>query len=99
MYLYVPSLQQILTKSVSQLNHPGKTFGDFADFGFYSEGADKVVNLIEVGNGEGPVRGRGYFPSYEYYTRALVQALLIDPSFILASVSLSNQFEWSVTAK
>ena len=22
-------------KSISQLNHPGKTFGDFADFGFY----------------------------------------------------------------
>lgn len=69
-----------LPESVSQLNHPGKTFGDFADFGFYSEGADKVVNLIEVGNGEGPVRGSGYFPSYEYYTRALDKGWHVAPT-------------------
>ena len=69
-----------LPKSVSQLNHPGKTFGDFADFGFYSEEADKVVNLIEVGNGEGPVRGSGYFSSYEYYTRALDKGWHVAPT-------------------
>ncbi|MGG5461929.1 CehA/McbA family metallohydrolase [Clostridium sp. B9] len=69
-----------LPQSVSQLNHPGKTFGDFGDFGFYSEGADNVVNLIEVGNGEGPIRGSGYFPSYEYYTRALDKGWHVAPT-------------------
>jgi len=68
------------TDSISQLNHPGKTFGDFADFGYYSEVADNVVNLIEVGNGEGPIRGSGYFPSYEYYTRALDKGWHLAPS-------------------
>ncbi len=67
-------------QSISQLNHPGKTFGDFADFGFYSKEADNVVNLIEVGNGEGPVRGSGYFPSYEYYTRALDKGWHLAPT-------------------
>lgn len=66
--------------SLSQLNHPGKTFGDFADFGFYNEAVDNVVNLIEVGNGEGPVRGSGYFPSYEYYTKALDRGWHLAPS-------------------
>lgn len=66
--------------SISQLNHPGKTFGDFADFGYYSEAADRVVTLIEVGNGEGPIRGSGYFPSYEYYTRALDKGWHVAPT-------------------
>lgn len=60
--------------------NPGKTFGDFADFGYYSEAADNVVQLIEVGNGEGPIRGSGYFPSYEYYTRALDKGWHLAPS-------------------
>lgn len=67
-------------ESINQLNHPGKTFGDFADFGFYSEETDKVVQLVEVGNGEGPIRGSGYFPSYEYYTRALDKGWHLAPS-------------------
>lgn len=71
---------QTQPQSISQMNHPGKTFGDFADFGFYSEGADKYVNLIEVGNGEGPIRGSGYFPSYEYYTRALDKGWHVAPT-------------------
>lgn len=66
--------------SINQLNHPGKTFGDFADFGYYSEKTDKVVQLVEVGNGEGPIRGSGYFPSYEYYTRALDKGWHLAPS-------------------
>lgn len=68
------------TDSISQLNHPGTTFGDFSDFAFYSQQADNVVHLIEVGNGEGPVRGSGYFPSYEYYTRALDKGWHVAPS-------------------
>ena len=67
-------------QSVSQLNHPGKTFGDFGDFGFYSPITDQLVNLIEVGNGEGPVRGSGHFPSYEYYTRALDKGWHVAPT-------------------
>lgn len=66
--------------SISQLNHPGKTFGDFSDFGFYSKEADAVVNMVEVGNGEGPIRGSGYFPSYEYYTRALDKGWHVAPT-------------------
>jgi uncharacterized protein YjdB len=67
-------------QSISQLNHPGKTFGDFGDFGFYSPAADAVVKLIEVGNGEGVIRSSGYFPSYEYYTRALDKGWHVAPS-------------------
>lgn len=66
--------------SISQLNHPGTTFGDFVDFGYYSKAADDVVDLVEVGNGEGPVRGAGYFPSYNYYTRALDKGWHVAPS-------------------
>ena len=36
--------------------------------------------MIEVGNGEGPVRGSGYFPSYEYYTRALDKGWHVAPT-------------------
>ena len=68
------------TQSISQLNHPGKTFGDFDDFAYWSPQADKVVNLIEVGNGEGAVRGSGYFPSYDYYTRALDKGWHVAPT-------------------
>lgn len=67
-------------ETISQLNHPGKTFGDFGDFGFYSSAADNVVNMIEVGNGEGPIRGSGYFPSFEYYTRALDKGWHVAPT-------------------
>lgn len=67
-------------QSISQFNHPGTTFGDFADFGFYSKAADDVVDLVEVGNGEGQIGSSGYFPSYEYYTRALDRGWHLAPS-------------------
>lgn len=66
--------------SISQLNHPGSTFGDFNDFAHYDEEIDSVITLIEVGNGEGPVRGSGYFPSYDYYTRALDKGWHVAPT-------------------
>ncbi|MVB11217.1 hypothetical protein CAFE_19250 [Caprobacter fermentans] len=66
--------------SISQFNHPGTTFGDFYDFADYSPTFDKLINLIEVGNGEGPIRGVGYFPSYEYYTRALDKGWHVAPT-------------------
>lgn len=74
---------EALTKvpnSISQFNHPGTQFGDFYDFANYSQTYDKLINLIEVGNGEGPIRGAGYFPSYEYYTRALDKGWHVAPA-------------------
>ena len=66
--------------SISQFNHPGTVFGDFRDFANYDTQIDKQISLIEVGNGEGPVRGAGYFPSYEYYTRALDKGWHVAPA-------------------
>ena len=66
--------------SLSQFNHPGTTFGDFADFGYYSQAYDERINLIEVGNGEGAIGSSGYFPSYEYYTRALDKGWHVAPT-------------------
>ena len=67
-------------QSLSQFNHPGKTFGDFSDFANYDKEIDKVITLLEVGNGEGEIRSSGYFPSYEYYTRALDKGWHVAPS-------------------
>ena len=66
--------------SVSMFNHPGTPFGDFQDFAYYSEANDELINLIEVGNGEGEIGSSGYFPSYEYYTRALDKGWHIAPT-------------------
>ncbi len=76
---YYKKLKQY-PESISQLNHPGTTFGDFNDFAFYDADIDQVVNLIEIGNGEGPVHGQGYFPSYTEYTRALDKGWHLAPS-------------------
>lgn len=67
-------------ESISQFNHPGTTFGDFSDFGYYSETMDALITLVEVGNGEGAVGSSGYFPSYEYYTRALDKGWHVAPT-------------------
>ncbi len=66
--------------SISQFNHPGTTFGDFSDFAHYDEEIDKLITLIEVGNGEGAIGSSGYFPSYEYYTRALDKGWHVAPT-------------------
>lgn len=66
--------------SISQFNHPGTTFGDFQDFAYYSEENDALITLIEVGNGEGAIGSSGYFPSYEYYTRALDKGWHVAPT-------------------
>ncbi len=66
--------------SISQFNHPGTTFGDFQDFAYYTEAYDELITLIEVGNGEGAVGSSGYFPSYEYYTRALDKGWHVAPT-------------------
>lgn len=67
-------------ESLSQLNHPGKTFGNFSDYAHYDAAIDEVVTLIEVGNGEGAIRTSGYFPSYEEYTRALDKGWHVAPT-------------------
>lgn len=66
--------------SISQFNHPGTTFGDFQDFSYYSEENDALITMIEVGNGEGTIGSSGYFPSYEYYTRALDKGWHVAPT-------------------
>ena len=66
--------------SLSQFNHPGTTFGDFQDFAFYDPQVDQRITLIEVGNGEGAIGSSGYFPSYEYYTRALDKGWHVAPT-------------------
>lgn len=68
------------TDSISQFNHPGSTFGDFNDFSNYDPAIDSLISLIEVGNGEGKVRSSGYFPSYDYYTRALDKGWHLAPT-------------------
>ena len=66
--------------SLSQLNHPGSTFGTFSDFNYWNPVIDSRVFLVEVGNGEGQVGAGGYYPSYEYYTMALDKGWHVAPS-------------------
>ncbi len=76
---YYTALKEV-PNSISQFNHPGTTFGDFFNFAYYDPEIDKLVNLIEVGNGEGAIGSSGYFPSYEYYTRALDKGWHVAPT-------------------
>ena len=76
---YYEVLKQV-PDSISQFNHPGPTFGDFNDFAYYDPQIDKLITLIEVGNGEGAIGSSGYFASYEYYTRALDKGWHLSPT-------------------
>lgn len=67
-------------QTISQFNHPGPTFGTFADFGYYSPDVDNVINMLEVGNGEGAIGSSGYFPSYQYYDLALGKGWHVAPT-------------------
>ena len=40
----------------------------------------RLITLIEVGNGDGPIRSSAHFPSYEYYTRALDKGWHVAPT-------------------
>ena len=66
--------------SVSQFNHPGSTFGTFADFAYWDPVIDSRIFLVEVGNGEGAIGAGGYYPSYEYYTMALDKGWHVAPT-------------------
>ena len=63
--------QQEGTNSISQFNHPGTTFGNFIDFGYWDAVVDTRMYMVEVGNGEGQIGAGGYYPSYEQYIMAL----------------------------
>ena len=65
---------------VSQFNHPGVTFGTFDDFAGYTPARDEILNLVEVGNGEGAVGGSSYFPSYSEYDKALAKGWHVAPT-------------------
>jgi len=81
MRLYYSLLGQEAGKdSITQLNHPGTTFGNFTDFAYWDPSYDAVVQLVEVGNGEGQVGAGGYYPSYEEYTLALDKGWHVAPT-------------------
>ena len=65
---------------ISQLNHPGTTFGNFTDFAYWDAVIDSRVHLVEVGNGEGQIGAGGYYPSYEQYTMALDKGWHLAPT-------------------
>ncbi|MEG0485921.1 MAG: hypothetical protein RR576_10790, partial [Oscillospiraceae bacterium] len=77
---YNKSQQVQENKTFSQFNHPGDTFGDFYNFDQWSQERDEVMSLLEVGNGEGLVGSSGYFPSYDYYNKALDKGWHVAPS-------------------
>ena len=66
--------------TIHEFNHPGTTFGNFDNFGHYDAGADRVITMVEVGNGEGAVGGSAYWPSYEQYTLALDMGWHVAPT-------------------
>ena len=67
-------------ETIHQFNHPGTTFGNFDNFGYYDVAADRVITMVEVGNGEGAVGGSAYWPSYEQYTLALDMGWHVAPT-------------------
>ncbi len=69
-----------LIDSISQFNHPGKTFGNFTDFSYYDPVIDTRMYLVEVGNGEGQIGAGGYYPSYEQYVMALDKGWHVAPT-------------------
>ena len=66
--------------SISQFNHPGTTFGNFIDFGYWDAVVDTRMYMVEVGNGEGQIGAGGYYPSYEQYIMALDKGLHVAPT-------------------
>ena len=66
--------------SLSQFNHPGTTFGNFIDFGYWDAVIDTRMYMVEVGNGEGQIGAGGYYPSYEQYIMALDKGWHVAPT-------------------
>ena len=66
--------------ALSQFNHPGTTFGNFIDFGYWDAVIDTRMYMVEVGNGEGQIGAGGYYPSYEQYIMALDKGWHVAPT-------------------
>ena len=66
--------------TLSQFNHPGKTFGNFTDFSYWDAVTDSRIFMVEVGNGEGQIGAGGYYPSYEQYIMALDKGWHVAPT-------------------
>ena len=66
--------------TISQFNHPGKTFGNFSDFAYWDPVIDSRMYMVEVGNGEGQIGAGGYYPSYEQYIMALDKGWHVAPT-------------------
>lgn len=66
--------------SISQWNHPNSYFGYFKNFAYYSKETDKVINLIEVANGSGPIKGKHYMQCYDFYYKALDKGWHVAPT-------------------
>ncbi|MDD7362865.1 MAG: CehA/McbA family metallohydrolase [Peptoniphilus sp.] len=77
---YYDLLKNLDDNTFSEFNHPGDTFGTFDDFAHYDPATNQNIKLIEIGNGEGPIHGSGYFPSYDQYWKALDQGWKLAPS-------------------
>lgn len=57
--------------SVSQFNHPGTTYGNFRNFGYYTPARDEAIQLLEVGTGA---------DAYDYYHQALDAGWHVAPA-------------------
>lgn len=77
---YYELISGLGTDTFSQFNHPSKTFGNFDEFAYYDPKVNENVKLVEIGNGEGPIHGDGYFPSYDEYIKALDMGWKLAPS-------------------
>ncbi|RKP53994.1 hypothetical protein D7Z26_11430 [Cohnella endophytica] len=66
--------------SITQLNHPGATFGNFANFGYFDNAIDNKVSLVEAGNGEGAIGSGGYFRSVDQFILALDKGWHVAPT-------------------
>lgn len=61
-----------IPEAIGQFNHPGTLFGDFRDFAYWSEEADRIMALLEVGSPDQP-------DAYSFYDRALEKGWHIAP--------------------
>ena len=80
MKLYYETMKKDNGETMHQFNHPGNTFGNFTDFGYWDEQTDDHIFLVEVGNGEGQIGEGGYYPSYEQYILALDKGWHVAPT-------------------
>lgn len=59
--------------AIAQFNHPGHIYGDFRDFEYRTDAADRQIALLEVGSPDG-------LTAYAYYDRALEKLWHVAPT-------------------